>query len=131
MRRADTRLAAGRVALVGDAAGLVDPVSGDGMYEAFLSGKLAAAHTLDLLAGRVDSLDAYGGEVTRELARITAASWSVKSALDRFPRTSFALMRFPPTWRVVEGIVLGDIAEPGEARGAVQAPLRLLRALGR
>ena len=34
--------AVGRVVLVGDAAGLVDPLSGDGMYEAFVSARLAA-----------------------------------------------------------------------------------------
>ena len=36
------RVSAGRVLLVGDAAGLVDPLSGDGIYEAFVSGRLAA-----------------------------------------------------------------------------------------
>ena len=47
-----TLLARGRALLVGDAAGMVDPVSGDGMYEAFVSSRLAAEHTLELLAGR-------------------------------------------------------------------------------
>ena len=37
-----TPAGAGRVLLVGDAAGLVDPLSGDGMYEAFVSARLAA-----------------------------------------------------------------------------------------
>ena len=40
--RADAARAGRRALVVGDAAGLVDPVSGDGMYEAFLSGKLAS-----------------------------------------------------------------------------------------
>ena len=34
--------ASSRVILVGDAAGLIDPLSGDGMYEAFVSARLAA-----------------------------------------------------------------------------------------
>ena len=42
MRRLGTPAGAGRVLLVGDAAGLVDPLSGDGMYEAFVSARLAA-----------------------------------------------------------------------------------------
>ena len=46
------RLAKGRVALLGDAAGLVDPLSGDGIYEAFLSAKLA---TEAVLAGGTTS----------------------------------------------------------------------------
>ena len=41
--------------LAGDAAGLVDPLSGDGMYEAFVSARLASGAALDLLAGRADS----------------------------------------------------------------------------
>src|SRR2546429_453582 len=48
MRRPDTGLARGRALLVGDAAGLVDPLSGDGMYEAFVSARLAADALLDL-----------------------------------------------------------------------------------
>src|SRR5581483_7680439 len=40
LRRPGTRIAGGRALLVGDAAGLVDPVSGDGMYECFVSARL-------------------------------------------------------------------------------------------
>ncbi len=42
MRALGADAARGRVLLVGDAAGLVDPLSGDGMYEAFVSAKLCA-----------------------------------------------------------------------------------------
>ena len=49
LRRPSSPLARGRVLLVGDAAGLVDPLSGDGMYECFVSSRLAAAAILDLL----------------------------------------------------------------------------------
>jgi len=43
MRRPGTRLARGNALVVGDAAGLVDPVSGDGIYEALVSSRLAAS----------------------------------------------------------------------------------------
>src|SRR6476619_7018480 len=46
MRRPGDRARSGRVLLVGDAAGLVDPLSGDGMYEAFVSARLAAESVL-------------------------------------------------------------------------------------
>ena len=52
MRAAGTTLARGTTAVIGDAAGLVDPFSGDGMYEAFYSAKLVAESALDVLAGR-------------------------------------------------------------------------------
>jgi geranylgeranyl reductase family protein len=129
MRRVPTTLARGRAALVGDAAGLVDPVSGDGMYEAFLSGKLAAAAALDLLAGGRDRLDAYGDELQSSLARLVAASWGIKAALDRFPRLSFAIVRQPSVWRVTAAVMRGDLASPHEATGRARGPISLLRVL--
>ena len=47
MRRLGATPARGRVLLVGDAAGLVDPLSGDGIYEAFVSAELAARAILE------------------------------------------------------------------------------------
>jgi geranylgeranyl reductase family protein len=129
LRRAATRLARGRALVVGDAAGLVDPVSGDGMYEAFLSGKLASEAALDVLAGQRETLDAYGDEVTRSLARLLSASWGIKVALDRFPRLSFALVRLPSVWRVTEAVMRGDLASPGAAGGPARAPIGVLRLL--
>ena len=52
LRRPGRAIAGERALLVGDAAGLIDPVSGDGMYECFVSSRLAAEAILDLLAGR-------------------------------------------------------------------------------
>jgi geranylgeranyl reductase family protein len=129
MRTPTTRLAAGRAALVGDAAGLVDPLSGDGMYEAFLSSKLVASAVLDVLAGRATTLDRYQDELRSSLAGLAAASWGLKVALDRFPRLTFSLIRIPAVWPVVRGVVHGDLAHPGAASGPGRAPLKILRAL--
>ena len=46
LRRRNDPLVKGRVALAGDAAGLVDPLSGDGMYEAFVSARLVSEAVL-------------------------------------------------------------------------------------
>jgi len=131
MRRPEALPAHGRIALIGDAAGLVDPLSGDGMYEAFVSARIAAVHTLRLLAGESDTFDAYAEEVVRTLGPNAAASWSAKVALDRFPRAVFAVVSLPPFWRMLERLVRGDIDHPGEARGAGRGPLRLVKALAR
>ena len=56
LRMPGTRIAGERALLVGDAAGLIDPVSGDGMYECFVSSRLATGAILDLLAGRSATL---------------------------------------------------------------------------
>ncbi len=107
------RLARGRVLAVGDAAGLVDPFSGDGMYEAFLSGSLAARATLDLLAGRARDLDPYDEAVRSHLAAGFDVSWLAKLALDRFPGLAYAVIRSGVGRRLAERALRGD--EPGAA----------------
>jgi geranylgeranyl reductase family protein len=131
LRSPRSHLARGRAAVIGDAAGLVDPVSGDGMFEAFLSAKLAAATVTDLLQGRADRLEPYGEELTRRLATHLWASWGVKAALDRFPRTTFAIARSKIVWRTVERLVQGEIDDVGAARGVARPPLKALAALAR
>jgi geranylgeranyl reductase family protein len=131
LRTPDAPLARGRALLVGDAAGLVDPLSGDGMYEAFLSARLAAGAALDVLAGRVESLEPYDSAVRRLLARLTAASWSAKHAFDRYPRLAFTLSRPPFVWPVVEGLLRGDLSHPGAAGGIARGPLKVVDALSR
>src|SRR5581483_4390027 len=74
LRRPGTRIAGPRALLVGDAAGLIDPVSGDGMYECFVSAELAAAAILDLLAGRSSTLEPFEAAVDGELASLHRAS---------------------------------------------------------
>ncbi|HEY6052603.1 MAG TPA: hypothetical protein VIU86_01660, partial [Gaiellaceae bacterium] len=129
MRRSLAGLAHGRVAAIGDAGGLVDPLSGDGIYEAFLSARLAAEAALDVLAGRADSLDAYPHRLAEHHGRHLAASWTAKAVLDRHPRVVYALT--PVVWPVVERLLRGELAAPGDARGPVRAPLRALALLGR
>src|SRR4051794_11401334 len=117
MRTAATVLARGRAAVIGDAAGLVDPFSGDGMYEAFLSAELVTDAALDVLAGRAVGLEPYEQSVARRITPLTAAGWGAKVAFDRFPRTTFALARLPLTFRVVEQLLQGELGHPGAARG--------------
>ena len=48
-----------KLLLVGDAAGLVDPITGEGIYFSLLSGKYAAESLIDRLEGRSDNLNSY------------------------------------------------------------------------
>src|SRR4051794_3222974 len=84
MRGAARRPVADRLVLVGDAAGLVDPLSGDGMYEAFLSGRLGAEATLDLLAGRAADLEPYATAFAETFSQVERVSWRAKVAFERF-----------------------------------------------
>ncbi len=131
MRRPGARLARGRALLVGDAAGLVDPVSGDGIYEALVSGRLAAAAIRELLEGSSEDLESYDSEVRRSLDPIASAGWGAKVALDRFPRAVFAIMRLPVTWRALEKIVTGEVRDPGSTRGVERRAMRLIEVLAK
>ena len=125
MRRPGSPAAAGRVLLVGDAAGLVDPLSGDGIYEAFVSASIAADAILE---GRPE---AYEARLAAALDRHATASWAAKRAADRFPRCCFWAVRAPGVFEAVAGLLRGDLGHPSEARGMARPPLRALSRLAR
>src|SRR5262249_48176851 len=131
LRRPGVRIAGERSLLVGDAAGLIDPVSGDGMYECFVSANLAATAIGDLLAGRSSSLEPFTAGIDAALRPLPRASWALKRALDRWPETSWRIARTRLLWRSVERILLGELSAPGEQRGVARLPLRALDRLGR
>jgi flavin-dependent dehydrogenase len=114
-----------RVLLVGDAAGLVDPLSGDGIYEAFTSARLAATAIL------TDDVAGYPAALAAALDHHAGASWAAKRALDRHASFCFWAARSPGVFGVVSGLLDGDVRHPGEARGLARPPLRLISRLAR
>ena len=60
-------LSRGNLVLVGDAAGLIDPMTGEGIYAAIWSGRAAARHLADYVGGVAPDLTGYEREVEREL----------------------------------------------------------------
>jgi geranylgeranyl reductase family protein len=131
LRTARTRIATERALLVGDAAGLIDPVSGDGMYECFVSARLAAGSVADLLSGRASTLDGYERAADDALGPLHRASWMLKSALDRWPRASWRIARTRLLWSSVERLLLAQSSAPQDERGLARLPLRGLEALGK
>jgi geranylgeranyl reductase family protein len=131
LRRAGTAVASERSLLVGDAAGLIDPVSGDGLYECFVSARLASTAIGDLLAGRTSTLAPYSDQLDEALAPLHRASWTLKRALDRWPRLSWRIARTRVLWSSVERLLLAELREPGQQRGLARVPLRGLDVLGR
>jgi flavin-dependent dehydrogenase len=125
MRELGSRAARGRVLLVGDAAGLVDPLSGDGMYEAFVSARLVSDA---IVAGRPEQ---YELALAGALDRHAAASWKAKRAADRYPRACLAALRAPGVFGAVAALLRGDLEHPSEARGLARPPLRALARLAR
>jgi flavin-dependent dehydrogenase len=117
--RRTTEAARGPVLLVGDAAGLVDPLSGDGIYEALLSARLAAEAIL------ARTLDEYSPRLEQALGRLAATSWRAKLVLDRHPRFAFELARLPKVWEGIAGLLTGQVADR-PALGLARPLLRLL-----
>ena len=128
--RPGSALARERALVVGDAAGLVDPFSGDGIHEAFLSAGLAADAVLDLLAGSASDLGPYEARVTSSLAFQLEVSWSAKVALDRFPRVLFELGRSDYIQRGLQRLARGEL-QPDPGRRLSRAGRRALNLLGR
>jgi geranylgeranyl reductase family protein len=124
-RRPGGRVSAGRILLVGDAAGLVDPLSGDGIYEAFVSAGLAARA---ILSG---DLASYQAALEAELDSHLHASWVAKHALDRHPAACFWIARVPWVFEVVAGLLRGELRHPSEAAGVASPFLRLVAHMAR
>jgi geranylgeranyl reductase family protein len=124
MRGAARRPVKDRVLLVGDAAGLVDPLSGDGMYEAFVSGRLAAETILD-----GSGLEHYADRFARTFAPLEKVSWRAKLAFERFPALAYRLATTNVSWRLFQAIVRGE-QTAADTHGWRGVPLRVLQALG-
>ena len=125
MRTARTVLADDRAALIGDAAGLVDPFSGDGMYEAFLSARLVTEAIL------ARDLASYAAAVERRIAPLTRAGWGARAAFSRFPHATYLVARLPVTFRAVEKLLRGELAHPAAARGLERGAVRVIARLAK
>jgi len=94
-----------RAVLVGDAAGMVDPFLGEGIYYAVWSGRLAA----EAIAGfmkRETPLARYGETVRNEIYPELHAASRIASLVYRFPRLLFNLTADHPQWLKEYGKVL-------------------------
>jgi geranylgeranyl reductase family protein len=81
----------GRVLLAGDAAGLSDPLTGEGIHSAIVSGQAAAAAILD---AKANVAEAYAGRL-RPLQETLAFSHRVARAFYAEPERGFRAMRMP------------------------------------
>ena len=73
----------------------------------------------------------YEAAVDGELAPLHRASWTLKKALDRFPRASWQVARSKLLWVSIRGMLDGDLPDPTKQRGLARIPLRALAILGR
>jgi geranylgeranyl reductase family protein len=91
----------GRALLVGDAAGLVDPMSGEGIFSAFVSGHLAAARLLRFLDGMDADLYPYEAAVEREIMSDIRAAKLLRDAFHYTPGPCYFMLRRSERFRVM------------------------------
>jgi len=108
-RRAGAPLARGRIALVGDAAGLVDPLSGEGIYGAVYSGRAAAAAIAAWLDGRAPSLHSYVTTIEQRLQPDLDVSRRFQDLFYLMPDLYLAILqRSGRIWRALAELIRGE-----------------------
>jgi flavin-dependent dehydrogenase len=113
LRRDGAPVVSGPTMLAGDAASLVDPLSGEGIWAAFVSGRLAAEEGLMLLAGRVANLDGYAHALEAVMHDEIAASRRLQAVFQRLPKASILMLKYNDAfWRYMTEIIRGDLTYP-------------------
>ena len=93
VRMRGSPIARGPVALAGDAAGLIDPLSGEGIHMAFASGRLAAEQAARYLSGGAASMGGYQQAIDAQLQPELDISRRLQELFHFAPPPYVALMR--------------------------------------
>jgi geranylgeranyl reductase family protein len=125
LRRDGAPVVRGGAMLAGDAACLVDPLSGEGIWAAFVSGRLAAREATRFLAGEVRDLAGYQRALDAKMRDEILASRRLQAILQRLPSLSVLMLKYNNRfWRYMTEIIRGEIAYPDLPRKL--GPLRLV-----
>lgn len=109
LRDAGSPAYVGRVAFVGDAAGLVDPLSGEGIGNAIRSGGIAAQEVSRLLAGDVSDLLGYQLALERRIDPELQAARQLQALFHQQPWPYVQMLhRSGRFWRAFCHIIRGD-----------------------
>ncbi|MBM3403911.1 MAG: geranylgeranyl reductase family protein [Bacteroidetes bacterium] len=85
IRQRGSKIVTKRVALAGDAAGLSDPLTGEGIYYALASGSMAAEAIDKLLKGEIQSLEYYEKRVNLEIFQDLLAVYPLMHFFNAMP----------------------------------------------
>ncbi len=112
-----TRRAGANWLLVGDAAGFLDPFTGEGIHRALVSAELAAAAIGARTRGRTGAFGAYERSMQRRFLAKNIVSWVVQAFLARPAAFEYAARRLAarPDQRATMGLVMGDLVGAGRA----------------
>ncbi len=103
--------------LVGDAAGFLDPFTGEGLHRALVSAELGAAAIVAHDRGRREALPAYERAMQRRFLAKDAVSWLVQGFLGQPVLFEYAARRVAArsAVRATMGLVMGDLVPAGRA----------------
>jgi flavin-dependent dehydrogenase len=103
--------------LVGDAAGFLDPFTGEGLHRALVSARLAAAAVDRHLGGDPDALLPYDRAMRARFRAKDAVSLIVQAFLGQPVLFEFAARRLAarPAVRETMGLVMGDLVPASQA----------------
>jgi geranylgeranyl reductase family protein len=128
IRRAGARVVQGRVLLAGDAAALVDPLSGEGIHSALVSGQLAAAAAKKYLCEGT-SPGLYQAWIEEKLGAELETSRNLQKLFHWSPGLYLSILkRSPRTWQKLVRFCRGE-----ESYGSIKGsfgPLGTIASLG-
>jgi len=99
----------GNVVLVGDAAGVLDPLTAEGIYGALWTGQAAAANIAEHLDGKTANLDGYRKQVERQLLPELTVGRQFHDVFHLWPGFFIGIERRTSIpWRAMERMVRGE-----------------------
>jgi geranylgeranyl reductase family protein len=126
VRRAKAPISRNRTLLVGDAAGLIDPLTGEGIYYALRSSYLAVPAILSLLEGKAGDLSEYDESVNREFAQEFKIAGTIRRMNSLAPRLFFHWLKESDRfWRAFCRLLRGERTYTS-LKNSLSPPLRLL-----
>ncbi len=134
LRNPGSLVARGSVLLVGDAAGFVDPLSGEGIHMACYSASLAVETVSDFLAGRAHDLSGYVEAVEQRIQPELEVSRDLQELFHLAPPPYVALMRHSPQfWHLFCCLLRGDFTYDSFVRrlGPMRLAVRYLAGIAR
>jgi geranylgeranyl reductase family protein len=118
--------------LLGDAAGLTDPLTGEGIYNAIRSALIAAPVIENYIARGKAGLQDYQEVIEKKIVSELRIARKLSKFFVRFPRLAFGMLeRSDGAWRTISNLMLGEIdyAAVKERAGGLKGIFnRLLRA---
>ena len=99
----------GLILVAGDAGGLTDPLTGEGIYYAVRSGRLAASACINYLQGQEKALEYYSESVNDELMTELLEAHRAKNILNSIPgRLHFLVKENDRVWGAFGKILRGE-----------------------